>query len=557
MALSYLPVDRDQLFLLPPNMREWLAEDHLVWLVLELVEQLDTSGLHAQHPNDGAGRRAYDPEMLLALLLYAYCTGVRSSRTIERLCRVDVAYRIVSANQAPDHSTIARFRQLHAPLAQGLFVEVLAACAAAGLARVGVVAVDGTKMAASASLRANRSRAQLEAEVAAIFAHADAVDDDEDRRHGGRRGDELPAELADPRRRPARLRAALAQVRAQEEAARAAPPAEEEARRGKRGTPLPEGPRSHGRTGLPHGRPPRGEEVARAEEALARLERHLAGPDGPVARTEQHLARAQAALANAEETAAQASGGASARKRVAAAKASRERARRSAERRRGHAEARLAKAKARSQQAHKEEAERPAAANVTDPDSRIMKTAGGWVQGYNAQAAVNDQGVVLAGYVTQDHTDAAQCVPMMAALRENLQRAGVGADIGTVLFDAGYCSQTNLTAPGPERLIATAKSWRLRRAAIDHGFLDGEPPPGASPLEAMEHRLRTEEGAHLYGLRHQTIEPYFGQVKANRGFRGFLRRGLHAVSAEWALINASANILKLHRARTSVALAVT
>src|SRR6202034_3563202 len=210
MAFSYRRVDRSQPFLLPPDMRDWLPEGHLVWFVLDVVARVDTQALHAAHPNDGVGRRAYDPDMLLALLVYAYCSGVRSSRTIERLCEVNVAYRVICAGDRPDHTTIARFRQAHEVMAQRLFVDVLAICAAAGLAKVGVVAVDGTKMAGDASLNANRSRAQVEAEVAEMFAQAEADDTEEGRLFGDARGDELPEELSDPRRRSARLDHALA-----------------------------------------------------------------------------------------------------------------------------------------------------------------------------------------------------------------------------------------------------------------------------------------------------------------------------------------------------------
>ena len=221
MAFSYLPVDRDQQFLLPPDMRDWLPPGHLVWFVLDVVARVDTSALHERHPRDGVGRRAYDPDMLLALLIYAYCGGVRSSRQIERLCEVDVAFRVICANHVPDHTTIARFRQDHQDDAVRLFTDVLALCAAAGLATVGRVAVDGTKMAANASLKANRTRHQLEAEVAAMFAEAADTDAGEDALFGDARGDELPEDLVDPRRRKARLDAALAEV-AQAEAARQA-----------------------------------------------------------------------------------------------------------------------------------------------------------------------------------------------------------------------------------------------------------------------------------------------------------------------------------------------
>lgn len=155
---------------MPPSLQDWLPHDHLVWFVLDVVERVDTSELHARHPNVGAGRRAYDPDMLLALLIYAYCTGIRSSRQIERLCEVDVAYRVICANVVPDHTTIARFRQVYQEQAVRLFTDVLILCQAAGLTSVGVVAVDGTKMGANAALRANRTREQIEAEVAKMMA---------------------------------------------------------------------------------------------------------------------------------------------------------------------------------------------------------------------------------------------------------------------------------------------------------------------------------------------------------------------------------------------------
>ena len=158
VARSYRPVQREQGFLLPPDMREWLPEDHLAWLVLEIVEQLDRSALHARHPNTGAGRAAYDPDMLLALLIYAYCQGVRSSRQIQQRCVTDVAFRVLCAQDVPDHTTIARFRADHQEVFAGLFTQVLQIAAAAGLARFGTVAIDGTKIPANASMDANRHR---------------------------------------------------------------------------------------------------------------------------------------------------------------------------------------------------------------------------------------------------------------------------------------------------------------------------------------------------------------------------------------------------------------
>jgi transposase len=149
-------------------MADWLPPEHLVWFVLDVVEALDTSAWHAGRRLGGAGRQGFDPDMLLALLVYAYAVGERSSRQIERLCSSDVAFRVVCAQDGPDHSTIARFRAQHEAAFAGLFAQVLAMCARAGMGRVGTVAVDGTKIGADASLGANRSGAWLQEQAERI-----------------------------------------------------------------------------------------------------------------------------------------------------------------------------------------------------------------------------------------------------------------------------------------------------------------------------------------------------------------------------------------------------
>src|SRR6202167_6338823 len=216
MAKGYRPVDRDQPFLLPPDMREWLPASHPVWLVIEAVRLMDTSAFHARRRTGGAGRAGYDPDMLAALLIWAYANGVTSSRLIERLCCQDVAFGVVCAGDAPDHATVARFRQQFAGTAAALFAEVLALCGRLGMGKVGVVALDGTKIGANASKDANRTKAGLRKiaeEIAARHAEADA---DEDARHGkGRRGDDDPG---DPSTRAGRVAAALASLKAEREA---------------------------------------------------------------------------------------------------------------------------------------------------------------------------------------------------------------------------------------------------------------------------------------------------------------------------------------------------
>lgn len=225
MAKGYRPVARDQAFLLPPDMREWLPADHPVWLVIDAVaDHLDTRALHALRRPGGAGAAGYDPDMLITLLVWAYAHKVTSSRRIEELCRTDIAFRVICAGDAPDHVTIARFRAQLGGAAAAFFTQVLALCARLDMGRLGLVALDGMKIAASASKSANRTRAGLEklaADLAAAHAETDAA---EDALFGpGRRGDEVPAELTDPRTRAARIAAALAGLGAgEQDAGRAA-----------------------------------------------------------------------------------------------------------------------------------------------------------------------------------------------------------------------------------------------------------------------------------------------------------------------------------------------
>ncbi len=175
MAHNFVPADRNQLLLMPTSIAEWLPEDHLAWFVLDVVAELDLGEFIAAYRADGRGGAAYDPAMMVALLVYAYCVGERSSRRIQRGCVEDVAFRVVAANHAPDHATIARFRVTHQEALAGLFAQVLVLCERAGMIRPGLVAIDGTKMAANASPDANRSAEQLAREILEEAAEADAA----------------------------------------------------------------------------------------------------------------------------------------------------------------------------------------------------------------------------------------------------------------------------------------------------------------------------------------------------------------------------------------------
>ena len=198
MGYNFVGVDRDQPFLLPPSLTDWLPPDHLAWFVLDAVAELDLSEFVKAYRADGRGGAAHDPSMMAGLLLYAYCTGVVSSRKIEAACQVDVAFRVIAGNLVPDHTTIARFRATHADALAGLFTQVLAMCAEAGLVKVGTIAVDGTKISVSASLDANRTREAIMKQVEELIAAAEAADAGEDEVFGaGMRGDEVPADLRD------------------------------------------------------------------------------------------------------------------------------------------------------------------------------------------------------------------------------------------------------------------------------------------------------------------------------------------------------------------------
>ncbi len=513
---GYVCPQRDQLFLLPVCMRDWLEEGHLAWFVLDVVAELDTGVLH-QRPGGCPGRPPYEPEMMLALLLYAYCCGIRSSRRIEAACRTDAAFRVICGGLVADHATIARFVVEHERALEGLFVEGLRLCAAAGLVDLVVVALDGTKVAADASLDRNRDAEWVRGEVSKLMA-ATAEDEQAGEGAGSLPGLEAAGEIFSPAGRMARLRAALEVIEAEDAAAAA-------------------------------------EATRQATAAAAKAEhgRHLAGakPKAPLAA----LARAEVDHAVASERV----------ERLRAARAAKLAAAERGERIDAPPPCRIEQAKAMLEQASSALAAARAAvqtapsarrrANVTDPDSRIMKARKGWVQGYNAQAVVNQHQIVLACEVSQDANDAELYQPMTNKLTHTLTAAGITDEVELVLADAGYWSEANATSPGPDRLIATLKDHKQRRAARELGETSGPPPPDATPIEEMEHLLRTPQGADAYTQRSCLIEPIFGDRKHNRGIRSFRRRGLNAARSEWAFIHLAGNILKLHQHRAAAATA--
>jgi transposase len=365
MDKTFRAYSLDQRLLLPPDMREWLPDGDLALFISDVVDELDLSAIYnAYAQGDRRGQPPYHPAMMVKLLLYGYCLGMPSSRKIEHATYRDVAFRVLAADQHPDHDSLAEFRKRHLEALAGLFGQVLQLCRAAGLIKLGHVALDGTKIKANASKHKAMSYARMEEtehrlaqEVQALLAEAQRVDAAEDAQYGrGRRGDELPAELARRESRLATIRAAKAAL-------------EQQAR---------------------------------------------------------------------ERAAAQAEVG---RAKVAAR------------------EQRLSSVKGRPPKIPDPEQARPAPQeqrNFTDPESRIMKDGATkeFIQGYNAQAAVDGQAqVIVACAVTQQAADAGQFVPMVAATEQNL-----GQLPAVVTADAGYFSEANLSAPslGRDRVLCPA-----------------------------------------------------------------------------------------------------
>lgn len=241
---TFKPYTPDQLLLLPPALQDWLPEGHLALFVSDVVDHaLDLTPILATYETgDGRGQPPYHPALMVKLLVYAYCTGKPSSRRIEKATYEEVPYRVLAANQHPDHDSIAAFRQQHLEALAGLFCQVLDLCRAAGLVKLGHVALDGTKVLANASKhkamsygRLGAAEQKLEAEVAALLAQAQQVDAAEDAQYGkGQRGDELPAELARRESRLAKIRAAKAALEAEARAAAAAAAAAAQAKRAAR-----------------------------------------------------------------------------------------------------------------------------------------------------------------------------------------------------------------------------------------------------------------------------------------------------------------------------------
>lgn len=456
MSKEYLPYDIDQRLLLPPDLRDWLPEGHLALFILDVVAALDLSKIHSVYEaRDERGRAGYHPAMMVTLLVYAYCVGKPSSRRIERATYEDVAFRVLSGDQHPDHDSIAAFRKEHLAALSELFMQVLLLCQKAGLVKLGHIAIDGTKIKANASKhkamsyeRMGETEKRLHDEVQKLLAEAERIDAEEDAQHGkGRRGDELPNEL---KRREDRLR--------------------------------------------------------KIREAKAALEQEA--KDKAAAKA----AEAKQKLAERESEQAEA----------------------------GQKPSGSAPSTPDPEQAVPEP---KAQRNFTDPQSRIMPDGankGSFVQGYNAQIAVDAEAqVIVAAELTQSPNDARQLVPMAQAIVEN-----VGQLARTTSADAGYFS-----AEAVEHAALATTNLLVPPSRQKHGSepVQGSADPTASAAQRMRHKLASPAGQALYKMRKAIVEPVFGQIKEARGFRRLLLRGFAAARAEFQFIALTHNLLKLFR----------
>jgi transposase len=432
VAKTFRPYLPDQDFLLPPNLRDWLPENHLAYFVSDIVDQLELSAIYAVYGDEQRGQPPYDPLMMTKLLVYSYCIGVYSSRKIQQRIGEDIAFRILAAGNEPDFRTISDFRKIHLEALEGLFDQVLRMALEAGAMKLGRVALDGTKVKANASKhkamsygRLKEKERELRAEVQELLAKAEAADAEEDARYGRDQGEEdLPAEL---KRRETRL-----------------------------------------------------QRLREAKRVLQERAREKAEAEGKPAQEVKPTDKDQY--------------------------------------------------------------------NFTDPESRIMKGADGFVQGYNAQIAVESELQMIVGQtVVQAANDKQQVQPMVEVIE---QQSGQRPE--ELLADAGYCSEENLEqleSPGaPEkRMDAYIATGRAKHGEKKAPCKRGPLPKGATRVDRMRRKLQTKAGAAVYAARKGIVEPVFGQIKQVRHFRQFLLRGIAKVRGEWAIVCLTHNILKLHR----------
>ena len=437
MPQNFIEGGREQGFLLPPDVRDWLPGDHLAWFVVEAVKEMDLSAFYGAYRADGHGRAAYEPSVMVTLVLYAFATKVRSSRAIECHCRQDVAYRVITGNAVPDRATVARFICRHELALADLFSEVLRLCDEAGLVKPGVIAVDGTRMAGNASPEANLNFEQIAREM---LAEHRANDQAEDEQYGEARGDELPEQLRTPEGRREFLREARQKQRGDvcsdaepedsPEGASPEPGFEFDAERIVA--------RVQGREGW-------------LREARRQLEEHRWEDPEPIARSrEERLSAAAGRLG--EQLSAERCGN-------EAYEAYRARGRMKDGRRFGG-----------PPKPHRPPEIPEGKVNVTDPDNKHLKVTRtrGYVQGYNAQAVADEGQIVLAAEITNSTVDWSQLEPMIKAELAELAKAGVSSRPEVAVADSQYWNEEHM-----DEVIANKR---------DSGRFGGDAGVGAAGL---------------------------------------------------------------------------
>jgi transposase len=545
MAQNFIEGCREQGFLLPPDVRDWLPADHLAWFVIEAVKEMDLAAFYAAYRADGHGRAAYEPSMMVGLILYAFATNVRSSRRVECHCRQDVAYRVITGNVVPDHATVARFIDRHRRALGELFTEVLKLCEKAGLVASGVVSIDGTRIAGNASPEVNLTFEQIAME---IIERTVATDRAEDEELGEARGDELPEELRSAEGRREFFRRVRQQLRPKEERSEPTDENEPEAREDEHSAAAGE-PETEAREEEPSAAAGESETEAReevpleleAEEIVGRgrqgrdawlrdgkrqLEQHRWDDPDPVSRSrEQRLLLAAERLD--EELSVE-------RRANEAYEGYREQGRMRDGRRFG-----------RPPNPHQPPEVPEGKVNVTDPDSRPIPVGFGFVQGYNAQTAVNEQHIVLAAEITNNSTDFSQLAPVVDAVLRELDRAGIPRRPEAIAADAGYWNEQQMDDVVADRHIPVL-------VAPDKGSRD-TPKRWLNSGRAtwMRAVLGSDHGRERYGKRKQTVEPLYGDTKHNRGFIRFHRRGRVKVRTEFRLLMMAHNLTKVHRHQLS------
>jgi transposase len=504
MARDFVSCERGQLLLMPPSLVEWLPEDHLVWTVLGAVDQMDLERFREGYRLGGTGRAPYDPAMLVALLLYAYARGNRSSRRIERACWEDVAYKVITSMRVPDHSTIAEFRRRHEAEIAQLFDDVLGLCTEAGLVSVGLIMIDGTKIKANASMDQNRSYSGV---VREILREAEETDRREDELYGDARGDELPEQLRTAEGRKQAL--ADAKRRIEERKGRAV--GSQEPGQDVEVDPelvLGRGGRRGGRREWPR--------VAR-RELESRREREAE----PIPRDRED--RLFQALGRLEEN-----------HRVDLA------ANDAYERWRSGSRDTLGRRLKGNSKPYAPPDVPEGQINLSDPDSRVMRNKGlPHRQAYNVQTAVTEQQIILAAEISINAPDFGHLEPTLDQALWHLRRHGIAEQPQAVVGDAGYWHTQQIQAIQDRGIEVLVPPDGAMREGNRPGWEDGL-------YEQMREKLKTAHGRTFYALRKITIEPVFGQIKYNRRVDQFMRRGRAAVQSELRLVAATHNLLKLH-----------